>query len=39
MIYAARVAGAIFPVAELLGYDLADGYGLVLTACMPGTAP
>ena len=40
MIYAARVAGAIFPVAELLGYDLAErtGYGLVLTACMPGTS-
>ena len=40
MTYAARVAGAIFPVAELLGYDLAErtGYGLVLTACMPGTS-
>ena len=40
MTYAARVAGAILPVAELLGYDLAErtGYGLVLTACMPGTS-
>ena len=40
MTYAARVAGAIFPVAELLGYDLAErtGYGLVLAACMPGTS-
>ncbi|MFZ0192797.1 MAG: aminoglycoside phosphotransferase family protein [Streptosporangiaceae bacterium] len=40
MTYAARVAGAVFPVAELLGYDLAErtGYGLVLTACMPGTS-
>src|SRR5579859_5695828 len=30
----ARVAGATLPVAELLGYDLAErtGYGLVLTA-------
>jgi hypothetical protein len=28
------------PVAELLGYDLAvrTGYGLVLTACVPGTS-
>ena len=36
----ARVAGASLPVAELLGYDLAErtGYGLVLTACMPGTS-
>ena len=40
MTYTARVAGAILPVAELLGYDLAErtGYGLVLTACMPGTS-
>ena len=40
MTHAARVGGAIFPVAELLGYDLAErtGYGLVLTACMPGTS-
>jgi hypothetical protein len=40
MTHAARVAGAILPVAELLGYDLAErtGYGLVLTACMPGTS-
>jgi hypothetical protein len=40
MTYAARVAGAILPVAELLGYDLAErtGYGLVLTACVPGTS-
>ena len=40
MTHAARVAGAIFPVAELLGYDLAErtGYGLVLTACVPGTS-
>ena len=40
MTHAARVAGAILPVAELLGYDLAGrtGYGLVLTACMPGTS-
>ena len=38
--YAARVAGVTLPVAELLGYDLAvrTGYGLVLTACMPGTS-
>ena len=36
----ARVAGAILPVAELLGYDLAERtrYGLVLTACVPGTS-
>jgi aminoglycoside phosphotransferase (APT) family kinase protein len=40
MNYAARVAGVTLPVAELLGYDLAvrTGYGLVLTACMPGTS-
>ena len=38
MTHAARVAGAILPVAELLGYDLAErtGYGLVLAACVPG---
>jgi aminoglycoside phosphotransferase (APT) family kinase protein len=36
----ARVAGASVPVAELLGFDLAErtGYGLVLTACVPGTS-
>jgi aminoglycoside phosphotransferase (APT) family kinase protein len=40
MTCAARVAGAILPVAELLGYDLAErtGYGLVLTTRMPGTS-
>ena len=40
MTHAARVAGAILPVPELLGYDLAErtGYGLVLTACVPGTS-
>ncbi len=40
MTCAARVAGAVLPVAELLGYDLAErtGYGLVLTACVPGTS-
>ena len=40
MAHAARVAGAILPVAELLGYDLAErtGYGLVLAACVPGTS-
>jgi aminoglycoside phosphotransferase (APT) family kinase protein len=40
MTYAARVAGATLPVAELLGYDLAErtGYGLMLTARMPGTS-
>ena len=34
------MAGAILPVAELIGYDLAErtGYGLVLTACVPGTS-
>jgi len=38
MTYVARVAGSTLPVAELLGYDLAErtGYGLVLTACMLG---
>lgn len=36
----ARVTGASLPVAELLGYDLAErtGYGLVLTGCVPGTS-
>jgi|SRR5450432_741593 len=40
MTFAASVAGASLPVAELLGYDLAErtGYGLVLTACVPGTS-
>ena len=40
MTCAARVAGTILPVAELLGYDLAErtGYGLVLTTRMPGTS-
>jgi aminoglycoside phosphotransferase (APT) family kinase protein len=40
MTHVARVAGAVLPVAELLGYDLAErtGYGLVLTACVPGTS-
>jgi aminoglycoside phosphotransferase (APT) family kinase protein len=40
MTRAARVAGVTLPVAELLGYDLAQrtGYGLVLTACVPGTS-
>jgi aminoglycoside phosphotransferase (APT) family kinase protein len=40
MTYAARVAGATLPVAELLGYDLAErtGYGLVLTTRVPGTS-
>ncbi len=40
MTCAARVAGAALPVAELLGYDLAErtGYGLVLTACAPGAS-
>jgi aminoglycoside phosphotransferase (APT) family kinase protein len=40
MTYAARVAGTALPVAELLGYDLAErtGYGLVLTARVPGTS-
>jgi aminoglycoside phosphotransferase (APT) family kinase protein len=36
----AGLAGATLPVAELLGYDLAErtGYGLVLTARVPGTS-
>jgi aminoglycoside phosphotransferase (APT) family kinase protein len=40
MTCAARVPGAVLPVAELLGYDLAErtGYALVLTACVPGTS-
>jgi aminoglycoside phosphotransferase (APT) family kinase protein len=40
MTCAAEVAGVSLPVAELLGYDLAvrTGYGLVLTACVPGTS-
>ncbi len=40
MTYAARVAGATLPVADLLGYDLAERtqYGLVLTARVPGTS-
>ena len=40
MTYAARVAGATLPVAELLGYDLAERtrYGLVLTTRVPGTS-
>ena len=40
MTHAARMASAIVPVAELLGYDLAErtGYGLVLTAYVPGTS-
>jgi hypothetical protein len=40
MTCAARVAGAILPVAELLGYDLAErtGYGLMLIARVPGTS-
>ncbi len=40
MTYAARVAGATLPVAELLGYDLAERtrYGLVLTTRAPGTS-
>ena len=40
MTFAASVAGVSLPVAELLGYDLAvrTGYGLVLTACVPGTS-
>ena len=40
MTYAARVAGAILPVAELLGYELAERtrYGLVLTSRVPGTS-
>ena len=40
MTHAGEVAGPALPVAELLGYDLAErtGYGLVLTACVPGTS-
>jgi aminoglycoside phosphotransferase (APT) family kinase protein len=40
MAYAARVARAGVPVADLLGYDLAErtGYGLVLTSRVPGTS-
>jgi Ser/Thr protein kinase RdoA (MazF antagonist) len=40
MMYAARAAGPVLPLAELLGYDLAErtSYGLVLTACVPGTS-
>jgi hypothetical protein len=40
MTFAARVTGVALPVPELLGYDLAvrTGYGLVLTACAPGTS-
>jgi len=40
MTYAAQAAGAGPPVADLLGYDLADRtrYGLVLTARVPGTS-
>lgn len=40
MMHAARVSGDILPVAELLGYDLAErtGHGLVLTARVPGTS-
>jgi aminoglycoside phosphotransferase (APT) family kinase protein len=40
MTFAARAAGAVLPVAELLGYDLAErtGYGLVLSAWVPGTS-
>jgi aminoglycoside phosphotransferase (APT) family kinase protein len=40
MTCAARAAGAALPVAELLGYDLTKrtGYGLVLTACVPGAS-
>ena len=40
MTYAKQVAGATLPVADLLGYDLAEctSYGLVLAACVPGTS-
>src|SRR4051794_39991566 len=40
MTLASQVARAALPVAELLGYDLAEqtGYGLVLTARVPGTS-
>ena len=36
----ARAAGAALPAPELLGYDIAERtrYGLVLTACVPGTS-
>ncbi len=36
----AATAGAAIPVAELLGYDLAErtGYGLVLAASVPGSS-
>ena len=39
MTLASRVGRSILPVADLLGYDLAErtGYGLVLTARVPGT--
>ena len=40
MTCAARAPSAVLPVAELLSCDLAErtGYGLVLTACVPGTS-
>jgi aminoglycoside phosphotransferase len=40
MTYAAQVAGPVLPLAELLGYDLAERtrYGLVLIACVRGTS-
>ncbi|MBV9444290.1 MAG: aminoglycoside phosphotransferase family protein [Streptosporangiaceae bacterium] len=40
MTCAARAANAGFPVAELLGYDLAEqtGYALVLTGHLPGSS-
>jgi aminoglycoside phosphotransferase (APT) family kinase protein len=40
MACAARVAGGVLPVAELLGYDLAErtGNGLMLMARVPGTS-
>jgi len=40
MTCAARVSDTVLPVAELLGYDLAErtGYGLVLTTRAPGTS-
>jgi aminoglycoside phosphotransferase (APT) family kinase protein len=40
MTYVARVAGSALPVAELLGYDLAErtGYGLLLTTRVRGTS-
>jgi aminoglycoside phosphotransferase (APT) family kinase protein len=39
MIHVAKSAGASFPIAELLGYDLAEqtSYGLVLTSRVRGT--